>query len=63
MLITLSYRRGSSPSFRHARPCYLSIFDGAMAADVSGRPMVAEIKEEVSSGIRGAARGGAEACW
>ena len=30
-----------------------------MAADASGRPMVAEIKEEVSSGIRGAAQGGA----
>ena len=27
-----------------------------MAADVGGRPMVAEIKEEVSSGIRGGAR-------
>ena len=57
-----SYRCGSSPSFQYARPCYLSIFDGAMAADVSGRPMVAEIKEEVSSGIHGDARGDVEAC-
>ena len=48
-----TYRRGSLPSFRYARPFYLSIFDGAMAADVGGRPMVAEIKEEVSSGIHG----------
>ena len=60
--MTPSYQHGLSPSFRYARPQYPLIFDGAMAADVSGKPMVAEIKEEVSSGIRGAARGGAEAC-
>jgi hypothetical protein len=55
--MTPSYQRGSSPSFRYARPDYLSIFDGAMAADVGGRPMVVEINEEVSSGIRGGGRG------
>ena len=57
--MTPSYRSGSSPSFRYARPYYLSIFVVAVAADVVGRPMVAEIKEEVSLGIRG---GGVEAC-
>ena len=57
--MTPLYQHGLSPSFRYARPYYLSIFDEAMAADVGGKPMVANIKEEVSLGIRG---GGSEAC-
>ena len=56
--MTPSYWHGLSPSFRYARSYYLSIFDGAMAADVGGRPMVVEIKEEVSLGIRAASAGG-----
>ena len=54
--MTPSYRHGLSPSFRYACPYYSSSFDGAMAADVGGRPMVVEIKEEDSSGIREGAR-------
>ena len=54
--MTPSYQRGSSLSFRYARPYYSLIFDGAMAADVGGKPMVVEIKKEVSAGILERAR-------
>ena len=54
--MTPLYWRGSSLPFQYARPCYSLIFEGAIAADVGRRPMVAKIKEEISSCIHGGAR-------
>ena len=54
--MTPSFRRCSSSSFQYTRLYYSLIFEGAIAADVCGRPMAAEIKEDVSSGIYGGAR-------